>query len=111
VQESDSYFFFDANLNRGPAGWQRDHGFVLSQVYELPIGKGKKFAGNLSRAADLAIGGWQFNSNTTIQSGEPFDNCFDTNGISDTGTCRPNVNGDVKTGSVRQSDGTCSTLI
>ena len=106
VQEDGGYFFFDANLNRGPAGWQRDHGFVLSQVYELPIGKGKKFAGNLSRAADLAIGGWQFNSNTTIQSGEPFDNCFDTNGISDTGTCRPNVSGDVKTGATRQSDGT-----
>ncbi len=106
VQEDGGYFFFDANLNRGPAGWQRNHGFVLSQVYELPLGKGKKFGGNWSRGADLALGGWQFNSNTTIQSGEPFDNCFDTNGISDTGTCRPNVNGSVKTGSVRQRDGT-----
>jgi hypothetical protein len=103
--DDGGYFFFDANLNRGPSGWQRDHGFVLSQVYELPIGKGRKYGGSMSRAADLAIGGWQFNSNTTIQSGQPFDNCFDTNGISDTGTCRPNQNGNLETKAVRQSDG------
>ncbi|MGH9845310.1 MAG: TonB-dependent receptor domain-containing protein, partial [Blastocatellia bacterium] len=106
VQEDGGYFFFDSSLNRGPAGWQRNHNFVLSQVYELPIGRGKKLLGNTSKAADYLIGGWQFNSNTTIQSGLPFDNCFDTGGISDTGTCRPNVNGDVKTGTSRASDGT-----
>ncbi|MEP7339801.1 MAG: TonB-dependent receptor [Acidobacteriota bacterium] len=106
AQDDGGYFFFDADLNRGPAGWARDHAFVLSQVYELPIGKGKKFLGDLSRPADLLFGGWQFNSNTTIQSGLPFDNSFDTGGISDTGTGRPNVNGEVKTGTTRGSDGT-----
>ncbi|HZS05127.1 MAG TPA: TonB-dependent receptor [Blastocatellia bacterium] len=106
IQEDGGYFFFDSGLNRGPAGWQRDHNFVLSQVYELPFGKDKKYLGNISRAADLFVGGWQFNSNTTIQSGLPFDNCFDTGGISDTGTCRPNVNGSVKTGTSRTSNGT-----
>jgi len=106
VQEDGGYFFFDSGLNRGPAGWQRDHNFVFSQVYELPFGKGKKFLGGISRAADLLIGGWQFNSNTTIQSGLPYDNCFDTGGVSDTGTCRPNVNGEVKTEVARDSSGT-----
>ncbi|MCG3161429.1 MAG: hypothetical protein JMDDDDMK_02612 [Acidobacteria bacterium] len=106
TQEDGGYFFFDSGLNRGPAGWQRNHNFVFSQVYELPIGKGKKLLGDVSRAADLFIGGWQFNSNTTIQSGLPFDNCFDTGGISDTGTCRPNVSGDVKTGTSREGNGT-----
>ncbi len=105
-QDDGGYFFFDANLNRGPAGWQRNHNFVFSQVYELPIGKGKKLLGGLSRPADLLIGGWQVNSNTTIQSGLPYDNCFDTGGISDTGTCRPNVGGDVKTGVTRDAGGT-----
>ncbi len=104
VQEDGGYFFFDSGLNRGPAGWQRDHNFVIAQVYELPFGKGRKFLGNISRAADYLIGGWQFNSTTAIQSGLPFDNCIDTSGISDTGTCRPNINGDVKTGSFRFRD-------
>lgn len=106
VQEDGSYFFFDAGLNRGPAGWQRDHNFVLSQVLELPFGKGKKFGSGWSKATDAVLGGWQFNSNTTLQSGLPFDNCFDTNGISDTGTCRPNQNGSLETKAVRQNDGT-----
>jgi hypothetical protein len=106
IQEDGGYFFFDSSLNRGPAGWARDHAFVLSQVYELPFGKGKKFGGNWSKTADLALGGWQFNSNTTIQSGLPFDNSFDTGGVSDTGTSRPNVNGEIKTGTTRASDGT-----
>jgi hypothetical protein len=106
TQEDGQYFFFDPSLNRGPAGWQRNHNFVFSQVYELPIGKGKKLLGDLSRLGDLLIGGWQFNSNTSIQSGLPFDNCFNTTGISDTGPCRPNVNGEVKTGTTRKSDGT-----
>jgi hypothetical protein len=106
TQEDGGYFFFDSGLNRGPAGWQRNHNFVLSQVYELPVGNGKKLLGGVSRAANALIGGWQVNSNTTIQSGLPFDNCFDTGGISDTGTCRPNVSGDVKTGETRASNGT-----
>ncbi|MCI0338158.1 MAG: TonB-dependent receptor [Acidobacteria bacterium] len=106
IQEDGGYFVFDSGLNRGPAGWQRDHNFVFSQVYELPIGKGKKYLGGLSRAADLLIGGWQINSNTIIQSGLPFDNGFDTSGISDTGTNRPNVSGDVETGVSRRPDGT-----
>ena len=110
AQDDGGYFFFNSKLNRGPAGWQRNHGFVLSQVYELPVGKGKKFMSGASKAADLAIGGWQFNSNTMIQSGAPFDNCIDTSGISDTGTCRPNVNGTVKTGATRNSDGSFSYI-
>jgi Carboxypeptidase regulatory-like domain/TonB dependent receptor-like, beta-barrel len=105
VQEDGGYFFIDSSLNRGPAGWQRDHNFVIAQVYELPFGKGKRFLGGVSRRADYLIGGWQFNSTTTIQSGLPFDNCIDTAGISDTGTCRPNVNGDIQTGAFRDSDG------
>ncbi len=105
IQDDASYFFFDANLNRGPASWERTHNFVLSQVWELPIGKGKRFLGNISRAADFFIGGWQFNSNTTIQSGLPFDICYDTSGIVDTGSCRPNISGELKTEVTRDSRG------
>ncbi len=96
IQDSDNYFFFDANLNRGPADWERKHNFVFSQLWELPIGKDKRFLGNLSRAADLLIGGWQFNSNTTIQSGLPYSFSYDAGANIDTGPNRPNVNGDPK---------------
>ena len=94
LQDGGEYFFFDANLNRGPADWDRKHNFVLSQVWELPFGKGKRYGGGISRAADFALGGWQFNSNTTIQSGLPYNLGYDAGANIDTGPNRPNVSGD-----------------
>src|SRR5262249_26504551 len=84
VQEDGGYFFFDSSLNRGPAGWSRDHTFVLSQVYELPFGKGKKFINHLSTAADYLIGGLQFNSNTPNPRRPAFGQYLFPRGISAT---------------------------
>jgi hypothetical protein len=92
------YFFIDRSVNFGPSDFDRTHVFVLSQVAELPFGRNKRFLGNISRGADFALGGWQFNSNTTIESGLPFNVGFDTSGISDTGPNRPDIVGDPRTG-------------
>lgn len=94
LQDGGGYFFFDANLERGPADWDRKHNFVFSQLWELPIGKGKRLLGDISRPADWLVGGWQFNSNTTIQSGLPYNLGYDAGANIDTGPNRPNVNGD-----------------
>jgi hypothetical protein len=97
AQDHNEYFPFDANLNRGPAEWDRKHNFVFSQVWELPFGKGRRFFGGVSRPADLLVGGWQFNSNTTIQSGLPFNVEYSAGANIDTGgdlSRRPNINGD-----------------
>ncbi len=94
LQDGGGYFFFDANLERGPADWDRKHNFVFSQLWELPIGKGKRLLGDISRPVDWLVGGWQFNSNTTIQSGLPYNLSYDAGANIDTGPNRPNVNGD-----------------
>lgn len=88
-----NYYNIDPNLNYGKANFEKTHNFVLSQLFELPIGKGKKFFGNIGRVANAFIGGWQFNSNTTIQSGFHFN--IEYNCGYDTGHCRPNVTGDI----------------
>jgi hypothetical protein len=95
LENSGDYFFIDANLNYGPAGWDRKHNFVFAQVYELPFGRGKKYLGGVKRSLDWAIGGWQFNSATTIQSGLPFNLSYDAGANIDTGPNRPNVSGDL----------------
>lgn len=95
------YFFIDRKVNYGPADFSRTHVFVLSQVAELPIGRNKRFLRSASKGMDYAVGGWQFNSNTTIQSGLPFNVGYDTSGISDTGPNRPDIVGDAKTGGSR----------
>lgn len=92
------YFFIDRSVNYGPSDFDRTHNFVFSQVAELPFGRNKRFLGSASKGVDAVIGGWQFNSNTTIQSGLPFNVGFDTSGISDTGPNRPNIVGDAKVG-------------
>ena len=64
------------NLN--PANFQLDKGlsdfdirnrWVTSVVYELPFGRGKRMLGNINRAADLIVGGWQLNTVVSWQSG------------------------------------------
>lgn len=47
------------------------HRVVVSATYELPVGAGKRFAGNLPRGLDLLIAGWQINGVYTRQSGTP----------------------------------------
>jgi hypothetical protein len=45
--------------------------FIMSYIYDLPIGRGKRFGNNMSRWADVAAGGWQVNGITTLQGGQP----------------------------------------
>lgn len=96
LQDAQDYFIHDQALNRGVADWNRTHSFVFSQIWELPFGKGKRHLGGAARSLDLLIGGWQINSNTTIQSGLPYSFCYDSSANIDTGPCRPNVSGDPK---------------
>jgi hypothetical protein len=46
------------------------HRFVASWVYELPFGRGKRLLSSMSRAADLAFGGWQFDGILTFAQGQ-----------------------------------------
>jgi len=47
------------------------HMFVLSYLYELPIGKGKKFL-NSGGVVDKVLGGWQIGGVQRYQKGVPF---------------------------------------
>jgi hypothetical protein len=46
--------------------------FVVSYAYNLPVGRGKKFGGNMNRAADAVAGGWEWTGIGTFQDGFPF---------------------------------------
>jgi Carboxypeptidase regulatory-like domain/TonB dependent receptor-like, beta-barrel len=90
---------YDPAANYGPNDNYRNHVFIFTQVYQLPFGKGKKFAGNVGRAADLLIGGWELNGTTNFSSGLPFTPSLKScHASSDTGPCRPDKVGSVKDG-------------
>ncbi len=48
------------------------HVFVFDGTWDLPFGRGQKFGGNVSRLADLFIGGWTIMPVAKWQSGSPF---------------------------------------
>ncbi|MFB3905522.1 MAG: TonB-dependent receptor domain-containing protein [Acidobacteriota bacterium] len=97
TQEGGDYFVVDPSVSRGRPDWDRRHNFVFTQLAELPFGRGRRFASDMGRMADLILGGWQINSTTTIQSGLPFTPSYrDCGADRDVGPCRPDVLGDVE---------------
>jgi len=98
------YFAIDPKVGYGPDDANRKHVFSISAVYDLPIGKGKRFMGNASRALNLLIGGYQLNTTTFWMSGSPWTPSYnECNNDKDTGPCRPIVLGHLST-SVGQFD-------
>jgi carboxypeptidase family protein len=59
-------------LDKGNADFDLRHRFNFAMVWELPFGRGRRFGGDISRGADLLIGGWQLNTDVSIQTGPPF---------------------------------------
>jgi hypothetical protein len=56
--------------NYSPAGYDRRHMFTAGWVYDLPVGKGKKY--NMDGFADAVLGGWRVNGTFYAYTGTPF---------------------------------------
>jgi len=63
---------FNFHADRGRSDFDRTHVFTSHVVWDLPFGRGQRWAGNVPKALDYVIGGWTASGITTIQSGEPF---------------------------------------
>jgi hypothetical protein len=61
---------FDRERERAVSRSIPTHRMVNSYVYQLPFGKGKKWGANVSRALDLAVGGWALSGVLTLQTGQ-----------------------------------------
>lgn len=51
---------------------ERPHRFTLSWIYQLPVGRGRRFGSDMHRILDAIVGGWQLNGTYEWQEGEPF---------------------------------------
>ncbi len=86
------YYSVDRKFAYGPNPANRNHVFVVNTIYELPIGKGKKFLGDIGRTADLLVGGWQLTNTLNWSGGLPWTPSIGECGlISDAGPCRPDL--------------------
>ncbi len=59
--------------DKGLSNYHRKFNNITSLVYELPIGRGRRFLSQAPKVVDLALGGWQINSIVNLRSGEPFN--------------------------------------
>ena len=82
---------YNLNGERSLDGFDARHRVTVSYVYDLPFGRGRKFASNVSGVADKLISGWGVNGVSLFQAGFPlpFSATPNTTGFN-TGL-RPNV--------------------
>ncbi len=57
------------------------HSFVLSYVYELPVGKGRKYAAGMNGPLNAVVGGWQTSGTLTLKEGFPLSINSSGNGL------------------------------
>jgi hypothetical protein len=76
---------FDLRAEHGPSLFDATHRFVFSGSYALPRWK------NASRAADLVVNGWQFNTIASLSTGTPFT-VYDSANVSLQGSA-PEISG------------------
>jgi TonB-dependent receptor-like protein len=76
ITDSEGGYSFDNNYNLrgdyGPASWDHTHALTLLHTWELPFGKGRRWAANGNKAVDALVGGWRFSGVTTMLSGAAF---------------------------------------
>ena len=52
---------------------------ITSLVYELPVGRGRRFLSNNNQMVDTLLGGWQISGINTMQAGTPFNITYSPN--------------------------------
>ena len=82
---------FFPNLEHGPVAPDLRQRFSVSYLYELPVGRGRRFLGDTNGITDAFLGGWQVAGITAAQTGEAV-NAIMSNDLSNTGSFsyRPN---------------------
>jgi hypothetical protein len=64
-----------ANLRqeRGLLDTQLAHSFVLSEIWEVPYGRGRRFGSTINPVVNTVLGGWSLGGIWTMTTGHPFN--------------------------------------
>ncbi len=75
----------DPKPSKAISGQDVPHRLTVNGIWELPVGRGRRFATSAHPAAEAVIGGWQFQGIYTYQSGFPigFGNIIFTGNLDD----------------------------
>ncbi len=64
---------FDPSSDYSVSAHDLPHDFVTNLVWEVPVGKGKAIGGNIGRALDAIVGGWQVAGTIRFSGGVPIN--------------------------------------
>jgi hypothetical protein len=76
--------FYNVRPDWGPSDYNRPQMFVFSGLYQLPVGKGKRFLNGANALTDQVLGGWNVGTIVTLDSGAP-TNVFTNGDVANTG--------------------------
>ncbi len=62
----------DPSVDWSESMWSIRHRYTMNGMFELPFGRGKKFAGDATGLKQVLLGGWSINPLMEIRSGNPF---------------------------------------
>jgi len=103
-----NYFASNPRGGYGPDSFDVRHRFVMTNIWDLPIGRNKAWLGGIGPVADRLVGGWTISAITIWRSGIPFtptylqSSCnFDTDNLNNV-PCIPNRVGSVQTSGSRE---------
>ncbi|HEY7392937.1 MAG TPA: TonB-dependent receptor [Bryobacteraceae bacterium] len=69
---------FNLRSDRGNDSGVRRNRFLLTGLYQLPFGRGRRFGSNASRPVEAVLGGWQLSTITLLETG-PYLTPYDSN--------------------------------
>jgi hypothetical protein len=58
--------------DKGPVSYDIPQQFIVSAIYDLPFGRGRRFGNTMPQAADLLLGGWRIGDITTFSMGTAY---------------------------------------
>ena len=95
VDFDNSYYAIDPIVDRGLGNFDRAHSFVMTNIWDLPLGRGHMLLGHAGPVLNQVAGGWSLAAITSWSSGLPFTPTY-SGCDADVGgpfVCRPNLVG------------------
>jgi len=97
--DSNYYFEYDRAAGKGYSSLFGRNQLTISQIYQVPFGRGLKYGSHINKAVDAALGGWQISGITTFYSGFPFSPSLENYGSGIQPNVGPNNRPNLGTGS------------
>lgn len=88
--------FAPAGYNRGRASLDRRHILAVNGIYEIPVGKGRKFMNSMHPVANVILGGWQLSGIYNFTSGQPLSFIVPGATLGNGWNTRANLSGSLK---------------